>query len=70
MLEGMPLPLWEAYQDQFPAARRLIYLNHAGVAPLSKPAADAMRWLVEDNELFGSLHYDKWLAEEVKTIGK
>ena len=55
-------PLWETYAAQFPVAKRLIYLNHAAVAPLSKPAADAMRWLVEDNELNGSLHFDRWLA--------
>lgn len=26
------------------------------------PAAERMRWLAEDGCLFGSLHYDKWLA--------
>ena len=51
------MTIWETYAPHFPAAQRLIYLNHAAVAPLSKPAADAMRWLVEDNELHGSLHF-------------
>ena len=40
----------------------LIYLNHAAVAPLCKPAADAMKHLADDCLHFGSLHYDEWLA--------
>ena len=55
------LPLWAKYRDQFPVTRHLIHLNHAAVAPLSKPAADAMRWLTTDCENYGSYHYDKWL---------
>jgi len=52
----------ERYRDQFPVTESLIYLNHAGVAPLCKPAADAMRQLADDALRFGSLHYDRWLA--------
>ncbi len=55
------LPVWEAYRDQFPVTESLIYLNHAGVAPLSKPAADAMKHLADDAWRFGSLHYPEWL---------
>jgi len=47
---------------QFPVRDHLIYLNHAAVAPLCKPAADAMKNLAEDALQFGSLHYDEWLA--------
>ncbi|MBV8571786.1 MAG: aminotransferase class V-fold PLP-dependent enzyme [Acidobacteriaceae bacterium] len=39
----------------------IVYLNHAAVAPLCRPAADAMKALVEEACLFGSLHYDKWM---------
>ncbi len=56
------LPLWQRYADQFPVRERLIYLNHAAVAPLSKPAADAMKRLADDCLAFGSLHYGEWLA--------
>jgi cysteine desulfurase/selenocysteine lyase len=55
-------PLWKQYQSQFPVTEHLVYLNHAAVAPLCKPAADAMKWLADDALNFGSLHYDKWLA--------
>jgi selenocysteine lyase/cysteine desulfurase len=56
-------PLWERYADQFPVRERFVYMNHAAVAPLSRPAADAMKALADDCLEFGSLHYDQWLAE-------
>jgi cysteine desulfurase/selenocysteine lyase len=54
-------PLWRHYRDQFPVTQRLIYLNHAAVAPLPRPAAEAMQGFAQDSLDFGSLHYDKWL---------
>lgn len=54
--------LWERYAKFFPVRDHLIYLNHAAVAPLSRPAAEAMQNLAEDCLRFGSLHYDHWLA--------
>src|SRR5262245_56999623 len=56
------LPLWVRYAEQFPVRHNLIYLNHAAVAPLSKPAAEAMKHLADDCLAFGNLHYDRWLA--------
>ncbi len=53
--------IWEQYRDQFPVTKNLIYLNHAAVAPLCKSAADAIRWLANDCEKYGSLHYDVWM---------
>src|SRR4051794_33806868 len=49
------------FRDQFRVTERLIYLNHAAVSPLCKPAADAMKRLADDASLYGSLHYDQWL---------
>jgi selenocysteine lyase/cysteine desulfurase len=54
-------PLWQRYRDQFPITRRCIYLNHAAVAPLSKPAAEAMQALAQDVLDYGASHYDKWM---------
>src|SRR6266481_1600373 len=54
--------LWEIYGDQFPVREHLIYLNHAGVTPLCRAAANAMKQLADDARDFGSLHYDQWLA--------
>jgi len=53
--------LWERYADQFPVTERLIYLNHAAVAPLVKRAADAMKRLADEACQYGSLHYAGWL---------
>lgn len=53
--------LWVQYREQFPVTRRFVYLNHAAVAPLCLPAAEAMKGLADDALLHGSYHYDKWL---------
>src|SRR6267142_2357152 len=54
--------LWEIYGDQFPVREHLIYLNHAGVTPLCRAAADAMKQLADDALDFGSFHYGAWMA--------
>ncbi len=54
--------LWEVYREQFPITGQFVYLNHAGVAPLCKPAAEAMKGLADDCLRFGSYHYSEWLA--------
>ena len=62
-------PLWEQHAHQFPVRDPLIYLNHAAVAPLCRPAAEAMQRLADDCLHYGSIHYDEWLAayEGVRT---
>jgi len=55
-------PLWRLYRNHFPVTRHLVYLNHAGMAPLVKEAADAMREWAADALEFGALHYDAWMA--------
>src|SRR5690242_12579895 len=54
--------LWEQYRDEFPVRDHLIYLNHAGVTPLCRRAAEAMKGLADDALGFGSFHHDQWLA--------
>src|SRR5579875_649484 len=49
------------FRDLFPVTRELIYLNHAAVAPLCRPAAEAMQNLADEVCRFGSLRYDTWL---------
>jgi selenocysteine lyase/cysteine desulfurase len=58
---GFDQSFWERYRSGFPVARHLVYLNHAAVSPLCRPAAEAMRWLATDAEEYGSFHYDRWL---------
>jgi selenocysteine lyase/cysteine desulfurase len=59
--------LWEQYSHEFPVRERLVYLNHAAVSPLCRPAAEAMKALADDCAGFGSLHYDEWLATYEET---
>jgi cysteine desulfurase / selenocysteine lyase len=54
--------IYERYRDRLPVTESLIYLNHAAVAPLCKPAADAMKELADEAMRLGSLHYDRWMA--------
>ncbi len=61
MAEGVAA-LHRKYREQFPVTDRLIYLNHAAVAPLCRAAAETMQRLAEDACQFGSLHYSDWLA--------
>ena len=49
------------YRHEFPVTEKLIYLNHAAVAPLCRRSAEAMKNLADDACLYGSLHYDKWM---------
>jgi len=52
----------EIYREQFPVTKTLIYLNHAAVSPLARPAAEAMQRFAQDALENGSLHYADWLA--------
>jgi cysteine desulfurase/selenocysteine lyase len=49
------------YREHFPVTENLVYLNHAGVSPLCKPAAEAMKQMADDACFYGSLHYDQWM---------
>lgn len=44
----------------FPVTEKIIYFNHAAVAPLSTRVRDAMTWLVDDVTQNGSVHYFDW----------
>jgi cysteine desulfurase / selenocysteine lyase len=54
-------PIGEKYREQFPVTKNLVYLNHAAVGPLCRPAADAMQRLAQDALEFGSVHYQDWM---------
>jgi selenocysteine lyase/cysteine desulfurase len=61
-VDGQLIPLWKASRHWFPVTQHLVYMNHAAIAPLSSPAAEAMKQWVENALCYGSLHYDQWLA--------
>ncbi len=59
--EKSETPLWKRFREDFPVTQELVYLNHAAIAPLCRPAWEAMRDLNDDVRRFGSLHYASWL---------
>lgn len=50
--------------SQFPVTENLIYLNHAGVAPLPRCARDAAVRFLDENMQSGALNYPRWLQTE------
>ena len=51
---------WEAFRNQMPVARRLAYLDHAAVAPLSEPARSAItQWVGQATEQ-GDVCWPQW----------
>ena len=61
-MQGMAFDNLEKFRGEFPVRERLVYLNHAGVAPLARAAAAAMKKLADDCLEYGALHYDQWVA--------
>jgi cysteine desulfurase / selenocysteine lyase len=51
----------EEHRSEFPITKHLIWMNHAAIAPLVKPAAEAMIRFSQDALDYSSLHYDEWL---------
>jgi selenocysteine lyase/cysteine desulfurase len=51
----------EEYRSEFPVAENLIWLNHAAIAPLVRPAAEAMIRFSRDARDFASMRYEQWL---------
>lgn len=50
----------EKLRSEFPVTKKWAYLNHAAVAPLSRPAATAMRRTLRDAEENGMAFIDQW----------
>jgi selenocysteine lyase/cysteine desulfurase len=59
---------WTAFRSLFPVTRSWAFLGHAAVAPLPRPAADAIREWADDAAANGVATEARWLArvEEVR----
>src|SRR5688572_8022212 len=53
-------------QNQFPVSENLIYLNHAGVAPLPRCARDAAVSFADENMRTGAVNYPQWMQTELE----
>src|SRR5580704_17252960 len=51
----------DEYRSEFPITRHLTWMSHAAIAPLVKPAAEAMIRLSEQSLNFSSLHDQAWM---------
>ena len=60
----MPLDL-ARWLPEFPVREHCLYLNHAAVAPLPRPVAEAMRARIADHESHGAAHWDHWQESEL-----
>jgi len=53
--------------SEFSLASPWIYLNHAAVAPWPRRTRDAVTRFADENQTYGAVHYDDWLATEQRT---
>ncbi len=51
-----------AYRNQFPFTSNKIYLNHAGVSPLSSDVREKMDWFI-NNRSFGEIEFFEEMGE-------
>ena len=58
----MPLNVWH-YRSLFPVIESSIYMNHATVAPISRPVREAMVGLLDDVHQFGAEHWHRWVEK-------
>ena len=56
----------ELIRNEFPLDDKLIYLNHAAVAPWPRRTADAVKQFAEENIRFGASHYPEWVEKEAQ----
>lgn len=52
--------LQQDWRSEFPVTETYIYMNHAGVAPLSRRVQDAMTGFIEDATVNGAVNADDW----------
>jgi len=53
--------LFEKWRTEFPVSKSYVYMNHAGVAPLSHRVMDAMNNFLEDATINGAVNVDSWV---------
>ena len=52
--------LSQDWRSEFPVTETYIYMNHAGVAPLSRRVQDAMTGFIKDATVNGAVNVDDW----------
>ncbi len=57
----------ERFRREFPVMKKFIYLDHAGVAPLSLKVKTAIELFLKEAAEGGAFHYPKWAQQVVET---
>jgi selenocysteine lyase/cysteine desulfurase len=58
---------FEPYRREFPVTDKYLYLDHAGVAPLSLRVKTAVELFLKESTESGAFHYPKWAQQVVDT---
>ncbi len=60
-MNSSPEPkIWQKWRSEFPVTETYVYMNHAGVAPLSRSVKAAMTGFIKDATFHGAVHADDW----------
>jgi len=61
---------WVRWREEFPSAARLVHLNHAGLSPLPRRVAAAIRTFADEGVLLDRAVYRRWeaRAEAVRAL--
>ena len=51
----------DKWRNEFPVTDSFVYMNHAGVAPLSKRVMDAMTGFIRDATVNGAVNVESWI---------
>lgn len=57
----------EPYRREFPVTKKYVYLDHAGVAPLSLRVKTAVELFLKEATEGGAFHYPKWAQQVAET---
>ncbi len=63
--EAMNRERFEPYRREFPVAEKYVYLDHAGVAPMSLRVKTAVELFLKESTEGGAFHYPKWAQQVV-----
>jgi selenocysteine lyase/cysteine desulfurase len=59
---------WRRLRSYFPVTRELAYLNHAGVAPISTRAQEAIERFSAEATRYGAFHYARVYDHEIERV--
>jgi len=58
---------FETYRREFPVTQKYIYLDHAGVSPLSLRVKSAIETFLSEATMGGAFYYPKWAQQIIAT---